>query len=392
MENTELSSVNPPKPGSRRARRAAERARHEAVTGEIPAVVVVPDLVEAGAPVVVPPAVPFAEKMNHELVLSRVETEAPVRNSRKSTMMQGVGLSSAAALVVGIGLGIAVENVPQNLAMATGGPSLTDIATASLTLGERTPVIEGVTTKFTLTADGKQKPLVSSSRVTLADALAAAGIKLNETDIVSHPLDKPIAANAHVKITRVTSESVSEPYTVEPEVKREDDPTLAKGEEKKVAEGKPGQGNRTVTITKHDGKEVSRTVAVEAITTPAEPTVVKVGTKEKSSLVPVNAAPVAPGTSRSIAAQMVAARGWSEAEFTCLDQLWQRESGWNHLAANPSGAYGIPQSLPGSKMASAGADWQTNPATQIKWGLGYISGRYGTPCGALSHSHSVGWY
>lgn len=68
--------------------------------------------------------------------------------------------------------------------------------------------------------------------MTLADALAAAGIKLNENDIVSHPLDKPIAANAHVKITRVTSESVSEPYTVEPEVKREDDPTLAKGEER----------------------------------------------------------------------------------------------------------------------------------------------------------------
>ncbi|MDK7123234.1 lytic transglycosylase, partial [Pauljensenia sp. UMB6358] len=66
---------------------------------------------------------------------------------------------------------------------------------------------------------------------------------------------------------------------------------------------------------------------------------------------------------------------------------------WNPYAANAwSGAYGIPQALPGSKMASAGADWQTNPATQITWGLGYIAGRYGTPCGALGHSNSVGWY
>ncbi len=90
---------------------------------------------------------------------------------------------------------------------------------------------------------------------------------------------------------------------------------------------------------------------------------------------------------------MVAARGWGDDQFSCLVSLWNKESGWNYLAYNKSsGATGIPQALPGSKMASAGADWQTNPATQISWGLGYISGRYGTPCGAWSHSQSVGWY
>ena len=73
-------------------------------------------------------------------------------------------------------------------------------------------------------------------------------------------------------------------------------------------------------------------------------------------------------------------------------KLWNRESGWRTTAQNSSGAYGIPQALPGSKMASAGADWRTNAATQIKWGLGYISGRYGTPCGAWGHSQSTGWY
>ncbi|GLY32276.1 hypothetical protein [Kineosporia sp. NBRC 101731] len=86
-------------------------------------------------------------------------------------------------------------------------------------------------------------------------------------------------------------------------------------------------------------------------------------------------------------------RGWSSAQYTCLDSLWTRESSWNYQATNPSsGAYGIPQSLPGSKMASAGSDWKTNPVTQIRWGLDYISDRYGTPCGAWSHSESVGWY
>ena len=100
-----------------------------------------------------------------------------------------------------------------------------------------------------------------------------------------------------------------------------------------------------------------------------------------------------PGTAQAIAYDMVMARGWSTGEFDCLVALWNRESHWNVYSNNTSsGAYGIPQALPGSKMASAGADWATNPATQIIWGLGYITGRYGTPCGAWGHSQSSGWY
>ena len=76
-----------------------------------------------------------------------------------------------------------------------------------------------------------------------------------------------------------------------------------------------------------------------------------------------------------------------------LDNLWTRESGWNHQASNPSsGAYGIPQALPGSKMASVAADWETNPATQIRWGLGYIRDRYGNPTGAWEFFQANGWY
>ena len=99
------------------------------------------------------------------------------------------------------------------------------------------------------------------------------------------------------------------------------------------------------------------------------------------------------GDAQAIAAAMLGNYGWGSEQMGCLVPLWQKESGWNVYAQNrSSGAYGIPQALPGSKMASAGADWQTNPATQIAWGLGYISGRYGSPCGAWSHSQSVGWY
>ena len=89
----------------------------------------------------------------------------------------------------------------------------------------------------------------------------------------------------------------------------------------------------------------------------------------------------------------MADRGWGDAQFACLDSLWAKESGWRWNANNSSsGAYGIPQALPGSKMGSIGSDWSTNPITQIKWGLQYISARYGTPCGAWAQSQASNWY
>ena len=85
--------------------------------------------------------------------------------------------------------------------------------------------------------------------------------------------------------------------------------------------------------------------------------------------------------------------GWGASEFSCYNKIIMRESVWDTFADNPtSSAYGIPQALPGSKMASAGSDWRTNPATQIKWGLGYVKSRYGTPCSAWSFKSAHGWY
>jgi len=99
------------------------------------------------------------------------------------------------------------------------------------------------------------------------------------------------------------------------------------------------------------------------------------------------------GSPQQIAEQMLSQFGWSSGQFSCLQPLWALESGWNIYASNPSsGAYGIPQALPGSKMASAGPDWQSDAATQIRWGLTYIQGTYGSPCAAWSHEEADGWY
>jgi hypothetical protein len=115
-----------------------------------------------------------------------------------------------------------------------------------------------------------------------------------------------------------------------------------------------------------------------------------------SSPAPVSTTPTptAPsGSPRQIAESLLSSYGWSSSQFSCLDPLWNAESGWNPTAQNTaSGAYGIPQALPGSKMASAGPDWQTDATTQIKWGLGYIKGTYGSPCSAWAHEQSTGWY
>ena len=100
-----------------------------------------------------------------------------------------------------------------------------------------------------------------------------------------------------------------------------------------------------------------------------------------------------PEGAKVVAQQMASANyGWGSDQFSCLVSLWDKESGWNYQAYNPSGATGIPQALPGSKMASAGSDWETNAVTQIAWGLGYISSVYGTPCSAWGHSQSTNWY
>lgn len=118
---------------------------------------------------------------------------------------------------------------------------------------------------------------------------------------------------------------------------------------------------------------------------------------------PAPAPPAAPGEipdgcddysgNRLLGCTLLAEFGFGLDQMPALDQLWTRESGWNHLAENPSsGAYGIPQALPGSKMATAGDDWQTNPATQIRWGLGYITDRYGDPASAWAFSQANGWY
>jgi hypothetical protein len=112
-----------------------------------------------------------------------------------------------------------------------------------------------------------------------------------------------------------------------------------------------------------------------------------------TALVPTPSVPPSQQASQQIARNMLRSFGWSGRQFKYLDLLWEAESSWNASAENPStGAYGIPQAVPGSKMSAAGPDWQTDAATQIRWGLGYIKTAYGSPRSAWEHEVTSGWY
>ena len=190
--------------------------------------------------------------------------------------------------------------------------------------------------------------------------------------------------------------------------------SLPKGETQVETEGVDGVVRTTYEVKAKGGTEVSRTPLSSTTVTEKVDEVVLVGTGTDSGsgsdaqasgesgggggeAAPPAASASGDGTTpegaQAIARGMMASYGWGDDEFSCLQSLWNRESGWNYQAENASsGAYGIPQALPGSKMSSVAGDWATNPATQITWGLGYIQGRYGTPCSAWAHSESVGWY
>jgi hypothetical protein len=116
--------------------------------------------------------------------------------------------------------------------------------------------------------------------------------------------------------------------------------------------------------------------------------------EEKRRAAEALAAANTPSGAKATASRIAAERyGWGSGQFSCLSNLWNKESGWNYQAYNRNGgATGIPQALPGSKMATAGSDWRTSAATQISWGLDYIKRAYGSPCSAWSHSQAVNWY
>jgi len=229
-----------------------------------------------------------------------------------------------------------------------------------------------------------------SSAATVRDSLKDIGLVLEEGDQVSVPLDSTSVDGLMVLVTRASTSDETVTEAVPFESTEVEDPSAVKGTKVITTKGKAGVRTTTYELQVVGGVVTGRTPIASVVTVAPVTQVTKVGTQE---LPDPTVVAVAPGTAQALGKELAAARGWGDDQFACLLSLWNQESGWRVNAANrSSGAYGIPQALPGSKMASVGADWQTNPATQITWGLNYIGGRYGDPCGAYAHSQARGWY
>ncbi|MCW2540895.1 MAG: hypothetical protein JWN95_2620 [Frankiales bacterium] len=265
--------------------------------------------------------------------------------------------------------------------------------TRSVVSVSRSQRLDSGTTNVTLDAPkkvtfviGKKKTAVLTAGPTVYDAIADAGLYVGPADKLS--ATGTVRNNQVIRIQRVTfGQKVAKVSVPFPVISRPDG-TVYRGTDRVITPGEAGSNRVTYQLIYVDGKYSGQVPQRTSVLVKPVPEVKGVGTKD----VPAFVASVPAGSAQKIAAAMVASRGWDGEQFSCLVSLWNKESGWRTDAANPSGAYGIPQALPGDKMSTAGADWQTNPATQITWGLNYISGVYGTPCAAWGHSQATNWY
>jgi uncharacterized protein YabE (DUF348 family) len=254
----------------------------------------------------------------------------------------------------------------------------------------------------TLVHDGKTQE-VTTTDATVGELLDDLQLTVGSSDRVSPAPDAALATGTTVRIQRVTTHLLSRVEATPFPTRKLRDAQLYAGTTKVVHPGRSGKIKITYSIVYVDGKPVGRTKVGSVTLSKASARVLAIGTKRvivaartsggsggsTSASVASQPEPSA-GTAKAYAKSQLASYGWSADQYDCLVTLWNHESGWRVHAANPSGAYGIPQALPGSKM---GPGWQNSYKVQIDWGLGYIKSRYSSPCGAWSQwQANGGWY
>jgi len=311
------------------------------------------------------------------------------------TVQSSVGDGGVISVRTGSPVTLTVDGKQQTIAASSAATSTATSRTLAASRSDAVGRSELTTRSVTLTVEGRPRTIVTDA-TDVRTALQQIGVVLSDGDVVTPGLDTAIEDGTQIVIGKPDDSIVTVTETEKFDTVETRSDAVAKGTKIVTRKGVDGQTVTTYSVTKVDGKEVSRTVVTQSETKAAVDELVTVGTGDPSKVSTSSGGtsrPVAAGTARAIAKDLAADRGWGDDQFACLDSLWQRESGWRTTAGNPtSGAYGIPQSLPGSKMASVGPNWRTDAKTQIIWGLGYIKARYSTPCGAWAHFQARNWY
>lgn len=239
-------------------------------------------------------------------------------------------------------------------------------------------------TQFSFTLYGK-KIDARTQATTVGGMLKEKDIALASNDVLSVDQNTPIVAGMAVELWRNGVQTVTQDEEVKFETEQVKDADQPVGYKKIETPGVTGKKTVTYEIEMKNGQELSRKEIQSIVTAQPQKQVEIIGAKLPT--------PTNPTEAQALGHQMMLDYGFGEDQWPCLYNLWMRESGWRTTAGNSSsGAYGIPQALPASKMASVGPNYLTDAATQITWGLGYVKGRYGTPCGAWSSFQSKGWY
>lgn len=336
--------------------------------------------------------------------------QALKRMTRKQIAILAASIAGAALLVGG---GIASTQMYRSNApaqthqvtaySATAAPKVASRSEIRTAMREGRTGLNASTSYVKVVINGHSQLVFGTGFTTVKSVLQQANITLEPEDRITPSLESPITEKTVITISRANTTIVTTDQKIAFNTITKQDPNLPKGTTKVQTEGQEGILENTNLVQRAGDKTVSSNALASWVKKAPVNKVVLVGT-EVARKAPAKKAPAsAPasnpsasigttmpvGQAQQYAQQQVSARGWDASQFTCLVQLWQRESGWSVTAHNPSGAYGIPQALPGSKM---GPGWQSDATVQINWGLGYIAGRYGTPCGAWSHSNATGWY
>lgn len=310
-----------------------------------------------------------AAKYNVNIYRARPVTvvDGPLRQKVTTAEQTSEGIAKAAGITL---------YKEDNVTIDAAHDLLRDGAGVVMAIDRATPV--------TLTLYGA-KTEVRTQMGTVGELLQEKGIVVSKEDTLSVPTSTPIVAGMSIELWRDGKQTVTVDEEVDFSVEKIQDANREVGYREVQTTGVKGKRSVTYEIEMKNGQEVGRTEIASVVVEEPKTQVEVVGAKAPT--------PANPTEAQALGKQMMLDVGYAESEWSCLYNLWMRESGWRTTAGNASsGAYGIPQSLPASKMAAYGSDYLTNPRTQISWGLSYIKGRYGTPCGAWSSFQAQGWY
>lgn len=250
------------------------------------------------------------------------------------------------------------------------------------------PVKKGATSYVTVNINGHHRAVFGTDFTNVKSVLEAGDITLDSHDVVTPSLDSKVSEATVITIKRAGAKLDTSDEPIAFNTVKKETAALPKGTEKVKEQGEPGVMETSKIVTRAGKKIVSSNVFVSFV---------KKAPKDKVVLVGTGGASVDSGFAASIGTTVPAgemqewthswllSNGYSEADFTATVFIISHESGWRVNAMNPSGAYGLPQALPGRKMSSMGADWATNYQTQLRWFWNYCNGRYGSIQGAYRH-------